>query len=293
MLGDVLHTHEHLHVVPLNKAYEFISVLRDIAYTYVLVGNHDMLNNSQFLTDNHWMNSLKEVDNVEVVDKVVCYEKGGFMLCPYVPNGRFIEALMTCEVDFRKMKVIFAHQEFKGCKMGAIVSEYGDDWDVRYPLVVSGHIHAFQKIGSNIYYTGSSLMNAFGESERNYVCFWEDGKMREVDLELPRKKIIYSDISDVGDIKIDEQNAERTKISLSGDFNDFKAFKKTEKFKEIVEKGVKVVFKPKRLEKEEKRQEVANLKKEDKSDFLVILRKLVENEGSDVLKNMLEGLIVT
>ena len=290
ILGDVLHTHEHLHTLPLNKAYEFITSMRTIAFTYVLVGNHDMINNSQFLSDNHWMNSLKEVDNIEIVDKV-SYNENGFMLCPYVPNGRFIEALETHERDFKKMKVIFAHQEFKGCKMGAIISETGDEWNEKYPLVVSGHIHAFQKINNNIYYTGSSLMNAFGESEKNYVCFYEDGKMREYDLELPRKKIIYSDITDIDDVKFDEENSDRIKISISGNFSEFKAFKKTEKYKEISKKGVKIVFKPKRIEKEEKRQEVINLKNEDKSDFLTILRKLIENENSMILKNMFEEII--
>jgi predicted MPP superfamily phosphohydrolase len=42
VLGDLLDTHERLHTSPLNIAYDFIKRLRDIAPTYVLVGNHDM-----------------------------------------------------------------------------------------------------------------------------------------------------------------------------------------------------------------------------------------------------------
>ena len=50
VLGDLLHTHEKIFTIALNKAYDFIKILRDIAPTYVLVGNHDYIQNSQFLT---------------------------------------------------------------------------------------------------------------------------------------------------------------------------------------------------------------------------------------------------
>ena len=47
--GDLLHTHERLHTLPLNKAYEFVDKMRKITKTYVLVGNHDYIQNQQFL----------------------------------------------------------------------------------------------------------------------------------------------------------------------------------------------------------------------------------------------------
>ena len=49
VLGDLLHYHERIHALSLNKAYEFIDKLRQEAFTYILVGNHDMINNQQFL----------------------------------------------------------------------------------------------------------------------------------------------------------------------------------------------------------------------------------------------------
>ena len=36
---------------------------------YVLVGNHDYINNSQYLSGNHWMTVFKGWENVKVVDK--------------------------------------------------------------------------------------------------------------------------------------------------------------------------------------------------------------------------------
>ena len=49
VLGDVLHTHEKLHTLALNMALKFIIEVSSICETFVLVGNHDMINNSQFL----------------------------------------------------------------------------------------------------------------------------------------------------------------------------------------------------------------------------------------------------
>jgi len=63
ILGDVLHEHERLHTIPLNKAYDFVKAMATATQTYILVGNHDMINNQQFLNQNHWMNGMKEWHN--------------------------------------------------------------------------------------------------------------------------------------------------------------------------------------------------------------------------------------
>jgi DNA repair exonuclease SbcCD nuclease subunit len=107
--GDVMHYHERLFTQCLNKSISFLKSLTDIAYTYVLVGNHDYINNSEFLTQNHWMNSIKNWDNLKIVDEVI--EEKEFMLCPYVYPGRFIEALETKTKDWMNKTIIFAHQE--------------------------------------------------------------------------------------------------------------------------------------------------------------------------------------
>jgi DNA repair exonuclease SbcCD nuclease subunit len=131
VLGDLLHTHERLHSLVLNEAHEFIKQLSKISSTYVIVGNHDMCNNSQFLTTNHWMNAMKEWENVNIIDTVQSLKtkhNETFIFVPYVSPGRFIEALETKfnENEWKESTAIFSHQEFCGCKMGAIVSVDGD-----------------------------------------------------------------------------------------------------------------------------------------------------------------------
>lgn len=284
--GDVLHTHERLHTLALNKACEFIDEMRLIAETFVLVGNHDMINNQQFLTDNHWMNGLKEWENLTIVDRVVQKTVGDdkFLFVPYVPNGRFVEALDTCDESWVDAKCIFAHQEFSGCKMGAIISVDGDTWPLGNPHVVSGHIHSRQRPQKNVYYSGSAMQHAFGESERNIVAYlmFNGGSMydiEEIDLSLPRKKIVYMDVAAVDDYVLPETE-DKIKVTVSGVYDQFKAFKKTRKYKDLVDKGVKVVFKPQKIRPGEK---VSELVDTDETSFKTILSSIVTKQKDPFL----------
>ena len=279
-LGDLLHTHERLHTTPLNKAYEFIERMRKITLTYVIVGNHDYIQNQQFLTDNHWMNGMKEWTDVIIVDKVIHDKQKGIKiaLTPYVPPGRFEEALNTNSDNWKDVNCIFAHQEFYGCKMGAIVSVEGDRWDLNNPLVVSGHIHSKQTPQPNIYYTGSAMQHAFGESEKNIIAFitYNEDKsynIEEIDLQLPRKKIIYMNMDNINTYLVKEKNDDDIKITLTGNYDEFKAFKKSEKYKQLTNDGTKVVFKVKKEKEKEKE------KKEDTNcDFKKNLYNLISSD---------------
>lgn len=247
-LGDLLHTHERLHTTVLNKAYEFVKKISSEFKMFVLVGNHDYIQNQQFLTQNHWMNGMKEWYNVVIVDTVIQYTTRNckFVFVPYVPNGRFGDALDTT-VDWQDATCIFAHQEFYGCKMGAIVSVDGDKWSTENPPVISGHIHSKQRPQTNIYYPGASIQTAFGESEDNTISVVSfkrnnrDYTSDEVDIGLPKKKIVYTDLETVETMTKVDKNI---KLSVKGsDYNEFKAFKKTEKYKQLVGMGAKITFK--------------------------------------------------
>ena len=245
VLGDLLHEHERIHTITLNKAYGYIDKLRLLAKTFILIGNHDMINNQQFLNDNHWMNGMKEWHNVTIVDVVKSYEIKGktFYFCPYVPPGRFVEALDTSGEEWKVCDGIFAHQEFYGCKMGAIESVEGDKWGLEYPNVISGHIHSNQTIQKNVYYPGAAMQHAFGESHKNVIpCMIFSGEMyelEEIDLKLPRKRILYVDVEDLEDYEV-KGGKDKIRLTVSGTYEQFKVFKKSKKYKNLVEKGIKI-----------------------------------------------------
>jgi DNA repair exonuclease SbcCD nuclease subunit len=278
--GDLLHTHERLHTTVLNKAHEFVDAMRKIAITYILVGNHDYISNTQFLSTNHWMNAMKEWNNVVIVDKVfnVNINDENFTFVPYVYPGRFMEALNTLGDDrWKRSDCIFAHQEFEGCKMGAIISIDGDKWAPSNPLVVSGHIHSKQRPHPNVYYTGTPMQIAFGESEDNVVALLEFShgipyKLEEIQLDLPGKKILYMDVTKLTEYNVDDSSVDKVRITLSGDYDQFKAIKKTVKYKQLVDSGVKIVFKVDKgcsLPDDELKQDIST------TDFTDILFKMV------------------
>ena len=127
------------------------------------------------------------------------------------------------------------------------------------------------------------LQHAFGESTKNIIAcltFNEspDYLLDEVDLGLPRKKIIYMDVENIDDYKITD-TTDKIKITVSGSYEQFKALKKTKKYKKIIDDGIKIVFKPKKIELENQMEE----KLTSDTSFSTILSELVNNQKDTYL----------
>ena len=250
--GDILHTHERVNSMVLNKALNFIERISSIVKTYILVGNHDMYNNKQFLTDGHWMNCMKNWKNVVIVDKVIIevINQCKVVFVPYVQNGMFEKALNTCGDEWIDSCCIFAHQEFYGCKMGSIVSEDGDKWDICYPEVISGHIHDLQRPQSNIYYPGSSLQQSYSDTVNNIVVLLtiqndcKNAHSNEIDLGMFKKRIVYIKCNEF--LGYDFSNLlnsnDKIKITLHGLVEEYKELRNTSLYKDICKKLI-IIFK--------------------------------------------------
>ncbi len=234
LLGDILDRHETIHVSPLTRAIKFMSRLVEIADTYVLIGNHDLKNNRQFLSDEHPFVSVKYWNhihhNIKIIDTTttVKIKNHIFVFVPYVPPGSFREALEYSN-EWKYATCIFAHQEFKGCKMGAITSIEGDEWSLSHPFVVSGHIHDYQEPQVNILYTGTPIQHAYGDHHDKTVSLiqFESPHIRNhkrIDLHLPKKHIIRINSSDVSTYKPSPNS--HLKIIISGTSGEIKAIMK-------------------------------------------------------------------
>ena len=105
-----------------------------------------------------------------------------------------------------------------------------------------------------------------------------------------RKKIIYIDAEAVDDFKIPETE-DKIKITVSGNYEEFKALKKTKKFKELTNKGLKVVFKPKKIELKNKADQLSKNIEENTSDFSNILLNIVNNEKNSYLYQVYQNVI--
>ena len=224
VLGDILHCHEKIHTQPFCRAVSFLTDLADERETFVLIGNHDRINNNVFMTEEHPFVGLKEYPNLHIVDTTRYFSSSSlqkrrreereereeerekeehlFAFVPYVPNGRFKEALEKKKEKenkrhYEECTAIFAHQEFKGCKMGAIISEDGDEWEEELPAVFSGHIHDQQRLQKNIFYPGIPFQHGFGDSDDKAIYLLTIGphsekgywKTEKIELDITPKKL--------------------------------------------------------------------------------------------------------
>ena len=252
VLGDILHRHEKIHVSPLMRAETLIRLLSEIAPTFVLVGNHDRPNNSTYMTNEHPFNAMKLWNNTYIVDdKVLDANIGGyrFLFVPYVFPGRFAETLIHKDKGvtepYKNTKAIFCHQEFYGAKMGAIKSQAGDEWPLTNPLVISGHVHDYDKLQPNLIYVGTPMQHAFGDTNNKAVSIYtfssEPWKEERYDLGLVKKVIIYLTPEKIHTYEPPVDKL--IKIVIKGDDAALKSISKMEKIKEWKKMGILVSYK--------------------------------------------------
>lgn len=208
VLGDTLDTKSVIHMACLVDAINFFERLSKLAKTYVLIGNHDRPNNSDFLSGYHPFTGVK---CVTIADNVI--KEDGFVFVPYVPPGRFDEALG--DTDLSDVKLIFAHQQF----LGSVPDGKGDVWSMDKPMVISGHIHSHMFL-ENIMYTGSPVAHTFGEKSDKFVFLLDEtgAILEKISLNCykPRRELHFG-FDDIKDLDVDDLADEKfnTKVVIS------------------------------------------------------------------------------
>jgi len=151
--------------------------------------------------------------------------------------------------DWKQSTCIFAHQEFKGAKMGAFISEEGDEYRLDLPLVISGHIHDYDRLQPNVIYTGTPIQHAFGDRSDKTISWFtfykSDSRSHEfreerIDLKLPKKIIIRVPYDKIADTILPENS--EIKVIVIGNTSQIKTATKLTKIKEWLKQGIKVVY---------------------------------------------------
>ena len=260
VLGDILDRHESIHAAPLCRSVDFLTKLEKLCGeygTWVLIGNHDMPNNRQFLTQIHPFTALKHLSEEQklciadtTINRTWKNNKFKFVFVPYVPPGRFVDALNTlADGTWTDATAIFAHQEFFGCKMGAIISNEGDKWPLGNPYVISGHIHDYQEPQTNILYTGTPMQHAFGDQHHKTISYFEfnvkDGKVERkherIDLHLRKKHLEHITCTEVSG-HIPRNNCD-LKIVITGTSPEIKTILQHPNIEIWKKAGHKIVYK--------------------------------------------------
>jgi DNA repair exonuclease SbcCD nuclease subunit len=244
ILGDLSHFNDKISIYAEKSIRHLFYRLNNLGVPIIyIIGNHDLPNNSEYLSDRHFFNLYKGLANVIIVDTKP-HVLGDYIFCPYVYPGRFKEALSLVP-GWEKYKTIFAHQEFKGVSFnGGHTSTIGDSWEESLPLVVSGHIHERQMLQNNVHYTGSSTQTNFGESNDKYLSIVEGTAVTSVKINVPLKYTIQFDIKDVKSV-IDTREINplhKVRFSITTSSSDMAIFKKSDNYRTLCDIG-KVVFK--------------------------------------------------
>ncbi len=224
LLGDIL---DRFGVPEMDCAVTFLKKVSEQIQTFVIVGNHDYTNNHQFLSDNHWMNSLKLARNITIVDRVV--QVGRALFCPFIEEGRFSEALETAPINWRDSLVIFAHQGFAGAPSFRGPYQTRDSWSKSFPRVVSGHIHIHQYIEEmGVWYPGS-----VEEAKKNFFLLVdvEEDRVEMRALEVARQATRF--FGTVSELLKELPPLNNAEITLKDQREVIEAFKKSSQFQNI------------------------------------------------------------
>lgn len=259
-LGDVLHQHERIHMTPFMLALEFFQKMRELVPTYVIIGNHDRHNNLDYRSTEHPFVACKEWSNITIVDRGAVFDIKGFKLAmvPYVPRGRFREAygeiLEEASIEASEIDVVFAHQEFRGCKMGLLSSTDGDVWTKKDPRCYSGHIHLRHELHeANVYYVGTPLQHDHSEVETKGLHTLEIGgkhgkptfEIRFDELPLPKKITIRIEAHEFDAFKLPKG---QVKLIVIGETYEIQAIKRSERYQKL-KKRCRIHFLPTQKEK--------------------------------------------
>lgn len=310
ILGDTLDTHEIIRIEPRDAAEAWIEKLTQISEVFLLIGNHDMANPNEFLTKKHAFNSMKRWSAVEkgrlhIVDRPICkeFQDKTFVMCPYVPPGRFKEALdELCKegITWDLADCIFSHQQFKGGHQGAYEITDGDEWDEDYPHVINGHFHNEEIINKNIHVVGTPIQHSYGDSPDKKVWFLKfDDKdedlpfsIEKFSLGIKTKKTHIIDIEDVHSFKLDMLKKYDVKLKIQGEPEQIQIFKTTETYKKLLNtKGLKLSFEKKKEDNEDITTEIdIQGPCREEVSYLGVLQKIVEKKP-DSVKEMYKEIV--
>jgi hypothetical protein len=244
LLGDFHHTHDIAYQEPFDLCMKFIISLSKKTPVFFVTGNHEILSHAHYLTDKHFLNPLKFIPNITIVDYPLHsrIKNHDFAFVPYVAPGLFKDTLKLIfpnDEDMRKMRAVYSHQEYRGAKMGSVISEVGDVWEVDLPLIISGHVHGFDILQSNIIYVGTPIQDNFSEDPNKgifHFLFHEDNThtMTKLPIKVPVKRTYRLTIEEFKKFTLPE-NIE-AKIIVRSSPEEFRSVERSgtvQKFKDL------------------------------------------------------------
>ncbi len=162
--------------------------------TYILVGNHDLLNEKGA---ENGLNYLKS-ENVSIISHPVCWPGYEVRFIPYQnTTQKFKDALSSIP----KGSIVVCHQGVQGAFLGDYVQDKTsvDPGSLEGYTLISGHYHRNQTVGP-LTYIGSPFTHTFGEAndgDKGFIVVNSDGTFTREILDIRRHVKIEVNIEDL------------------------------------------------------------------------------------------------
>lgn len=241
VLGDTLDTFRKVDIDVLTRSIKFLRMITTHCQElFILIGNHDRVNQIDFLSDVSPFYALKFWDHTHVIDSPLLFEKDGckMLFVPYVYPGRFQESIQQYLEEMSNISLVFSHQEFKGASFNSILSD-AEEYPPSFPLNISGHIHSYQCIGKNLIYAGTPYQQNFGDYSTKYLLSVEILQQSKIivnplEINYITKKTVSITDTQLRDYIPSTNEEERIKLIISGNPKKIKRVLSLKKFNEII-----------------------------------------------------------
>lgn len=290
ILGDVL---DRFSLRPLCRVKAWFVALSSKIPTTVLIGNHEREDNTDYLSNIH---PYVGMDRSNLTIVATPLRRANVLYVPYVPPGRFKEAISTCvpAEELKDLSLIFAHQSIVGCSDPKSL----DVWDSNVK-VISGHIHnrgvlCHGTTGSlssewNVYYPGAPLCNNFGDELQRYLSIvdTETLQVEEVPVaSIPRLTLILTMNYTEEDLDLLERANSYTRVEILGTHAERTILRNSSQVAEARKRGADISSQVSVLPEGKK------LKSGERVDFLTRwmtkMEKSMEPEAVDYIKHIID-----
>lgn len=194
--GDMHDTKANLRAECVTAILDCLDNLKGQLNTFVLIGNHDKLNEK---SEGHALTFLQTIDRVIVVDKPRYLPDLNITLIPYQYDMGFL----IQRVKLAAGKVIIMHQGLTGSASGEYIQDKTalSPQDVAGKRIISGHYHTRQKMtlpdGGVWDFIGNPYTLNYGEAEdpdKGFQILFDDGRLEFVPTNLPNHVKITLDL---------------------------------------------------------------------------------------------------
>mgnify|MGYP003147495898 CR=1 FL=1 len=200
--GDLFDRRKSIDVDTFNRIHEVISEGADSIPTIMIPGNHDQANKSGTIhaLDRFSSDKCKVFHQPEWVELDVGV---GLFGVPYVDDGEVIAASvqrgLSERPEWAKKAFLLLHYGIQGARVSAADYVLPCELELSHlspsswNLILSGHYHIGQQLGSNFHYIGSAMQHRWDDAgfEKSFIEFdTESWSIRRIPTVAPRFVVV-------------------------------------------------------------------------------------------------------